>query len=325
MPHHDLHEDIPGNRPPPPPLDLLPYVPRVAKLIHSNAALEHWRQRCHESYRERCERLGERDTWKKRRESHVLSAWMRQQDEEAILKWVNEGNPWCAAELGEAELWTTEGVTVSMPDGNQKRVGILIPPDLEIGKEPYAEGPIPFSRCLRLSMADCFSVLALIHDSGRSDGKRIIPFDLDEWNGETNFWYVRSGEVAKFCSRDQATIEDCFACVEADLRDRDFSSEKSRQLGGDDESVYRPMKEFVKEPFDTFAKVTSILKKNPWIRTLKPNPRRLKIHAGDWQKFLNEGATSPVDPLDMPAEMVDEAVREVEERKAKVRGSKPKK
>ena len=98
----------------------------------------------------------------------------------------------------------------------------------------------------------------------------------------------------------------------------------AKAVGGVDDDAFRPASEFVKGPFDTFAKVRKVLKQNTWIRTQKPNKQRLKIHAGDWQKFLNVGPAS-VDPLDLPAEMVDKAVKEVADRTAKERTNRSKK
>ena len=55
-------------------------------------------------------------------------------------------------------------------------------------------------------------------------------------------------------------------------------------------------------------------------RRPSPTARRLYIHAGDWQRMLHQQAAT--DPLDLPAETVDAAVKEVERRKADVRDSR---
>jgi hypothetical protein len=90
--------------------------------------------------------------------------------------------------------------------------------------------------------------------------------------------------------------------------------------GVDDATAYRPAKEFLVAPFSDYKAIRKALEKNPRIRTRRPTTRRLLIHAGDWHEMRNH--CTEMDPLDMPAEAVDKAVREVERRKAEVRNSR---
>jgi hypothetical protein len=86
----------------------------------------------------------------------------------------------------------------------------------------------------------------------------------------------------------------------------------------------------------SFGQLRTVLKNHPEIYTEqpltkkgKPNPRRLRVDADDWEEYerrqagkQQEGATQ--DPLDQEAETVD-AVLEFERRKAEVRQEKEKK
>ncbi len=91
-----------------------------------------------------------------------------------------------------------------------------------------------------------------------------------------------------------------------------------------DDSAFRPAKEFLGEQFDTYGKLTAALERNPSIRNRKPSKQRLEIHAGDWLKFLNERAAEQIDSLDLSAELVDDAVKNIEARKAAERAKKSK-
>jgi hypothetical protein len=92
---------------------------------------------------------------------------------------------------------------------------------------------------------------------------------------------------------------------------------------GDDPTAYRPMKEFLDpERFPDYGSIRRALTAHPWIRTRRPSPkaRRRFIHAGDWQSMLNQQTAT--DPLDVPAETVDAAVKEVERREAEARAAR---
>lgn len=100
----------------------------------------------------------------------------------------------------------------------------------------------------------------------------------------------------------------------------------------EDGSAYRPKKECLGDKHPNFKTVDKALMENEWIRTRrpvssksgKPIRNRLEVHVGDWHKYLASLAGKTPDPLDMPAEIVDEKVREIEARKAQERARRPK-
>ena len=173
-------------------LDRLPCALRVAELIRTPGLFEHWRKRCHESFRERQERRKKLDAWKQQRASHML----QQHSEQAILNCENEGNP------------------------------CQVPPELESDKEPYGDGPLPILSLHPLSLSDCYFILALVHDDKRRDACRInrfgpdeienLTFPSDEWR-EWSFWRSQSERVSGLRSEHQMTLDDCLARVESDL------------------------------------------------------------------------------------------------------------
>lgn len=83
---------------------------------------------------------------------------------------------------------------------------------------------------------------------------------------------------------------------------------------------FRPAKEFLDtERFPDFKTIHKHLAAHPEVRTRKPSPRRLKIHAADWIKSL-----ANTDPLDLPCTVVD-AIRDAETRKAEINRGKGRK
>jgi hypothetical protein len=93
-----------------------------------------------------------------------------------------------------------------------------------------------------------------------------------------------------------------------------------------DNSAFRPAKELLSPEFPTYKAQHRALEKNPQIRWQRPTSKkgkpianRLEIHAGDWNEFLNQRAQANPNPLDLPAEVVDAAVQEVERRKRQTR------
>jgi hypothetical protein len=100
-----------------------------------------------------------------------------------------------------------------------------------------------------------------------------------------------------------------------------------REAAAEDESAYRPAKEFIDpERFPTFKAIRKALDQNEDIRhrrpisrqTGKPVSNRLEIHAGDWHAFLKQAQAAP-EPGELPAQLVVTMVEEVEQRKAEER------
>jgi hypothetical protein len=116
---------------------------------------------------------------------------------------------------------------------------------------------------------------------------------------------------------DPATVCDPVFDVKAKL---DAFGELMKQALADaDTAGYitaKGMMELLSERFPTIKAVRKHLEKHPAVRRKKPSPQRLLIHVGDLLKSLQNAGTA-ADPLDLPAEIVDKAVKEMELRKAK--------
>src|SRR5262249_37334622 len=91
---------------------------------------------------------------------------------------------------------------------------------------------------------------------------------------------------------------------------------KALRLKIEDPDSFRPARDFLIAPFDTFKAISRVLKKNHWIRRRKPSKQRLEIHAGDWHKFLSQNPSD--DMFDQSAAVVD-AMLETEKRKDEIR------
>jgi hypothetical protein len=85
---------------------------------------------------------------------------------------------------------------------------------VEDGQEPYAGGPLPFSSRHPLSLADCYLVLALVHNAERRDAGRINPFSPDDEDG-LRFYEAQQTHVHKLRQCDRMTLDDCLARIEA--------------------------------------------------------------------------------------------------------------
>jgi hypothetical protein len=83
-----------------------------------------------------------------------------------------------------------------------------------------------------------------------------------------------------------------------------------------DDAAFVPASSLLFDQYDTLKKLKAMLRLNPQIRTRKPSPQRLLVHAGDWHRALGQLKGASPDPLDLPAETVDAMVQDVQARKA---------
>jgi hypothetical protein len=90
-----------------------------------------------------------------------------------------------------------------------------------------------------------------------------------------------------------------------------------------DDSAYRPAKRFLDgNRFRSHKRLSAALKRNPWIRTRKPSPQRLEVHAGDWDRYLAMLDEAGFDALDVAAETADAFLTEVRRRQEEIRRRK---
>jgi hypothetical protein len=97
-----------------------------------------------------------------------------------------------------------------------KLIEAWVPPQFGDSQEPYVGGPLPFSPRHALSLADCYLVFALVHDAERRDASRIDPFPSGGEEG-LRFYHANLTNIYGLSNRDQLTLDDCLARVEADL------------------------------------------------------------------------------------------------------------
>jgi hypothetical protein len=50
-------------------------------------------------------------------------------------------------------------------------------------------------------------------------------------------------------------------------------------------AAYRPASECLGDSVKTYKGLRAILDREIWIRTMRPNPKRLKVHMGDWAEY----------------------------------------
>jgi hypothetical protein len=95
------------------------------------------------------------------------------------------------------------------------------------------------------------------------------------------------------------------------------------ELPADDDSAFRPASEFLDPSrVPDYKRLQRILRANPWIRTRKPSPQRLQIHAGDWHDCLSRLDAAGFDALDARPELVADFLNEAGNRQEEVRRRK---
>jgi hypothetical protein len=179
-------DDFLADGSPPPPLQRLLYGRRVGELARLPGAFAHWRGRCRECFRE----------------SRLRHAWFEDHNE----RW--PPGPIHGPERQALDRLADDGCPNAEPEP-------------EADQAPYVGGPLPLSPRHPLSQADCYLVLALIHDADRRDGGRIDPFGPGD-EREMIFWVAVGSHLPGLRASDQVTLDECLARVEGDLRERGF-------------------------------------------------------------------------------------------------------
>jgi hypothetical protein len=84
-------------------------------------------------------------------------------------------------------------------------------------------------------------------------------------------------------------------------------------------SAYSPAKDFLDaDRFPTFKALRTFLTKHPEIRTRKPSPQRLEIHAGDWMRHFRGKDGAAFDALDTSPEAVEAFLAESKARREEI-------
>jgi hypothetical protein len=106
-------------------------------------------------------------------------------------------------------------------------------------------------------------------------------------------------------------------------RQRARQSDRTDSVVRDDDSSFRPAKEFLDGSAVTSHKrLAGILKRNPWIRTRKPSKQRLEVHAGDWMRFRSTVGSAAFEVLDASGETIEEFLAAARERREQIRQRK---
>ena len=93
-----------------------------------------------------------------------------------------------------------------------------------------------------------------------------------------------------------------------------------------DDSVWISVSDLYPERFENYGACKRYLNKHSHeIRTDKPSPQRLVVHAGDWLKHWANADKGAFDSLDRKPELVDGFMAGIEKRKAKIRKKRPQK
>jgi hypothetical protein len=101
--------------------------------------------------------------------------------------------------------------------------------------------------------------------------------------------------------------------------------ERENRREGEDLSAYRSASEFLDAArHKDIAAIKRVLAKHPEIKTRKPSPQRLEIHAGDWLAYLKEEEMRSFTALDTNPEVVDAFLSEARRRQEIIRRDKTK-
>jgi hypothetical protein len=66
----------------------------------------------------------------------------------------------------------------------------------------------------------------------------------------------------------------------------------------------------------TIKKLHAALRANPWVRTHKPSPQRLEVHAGDWHRYIAKLDAAAFDNPNVDAFLAEARREEIKRRKA---------
>jgi hypothetical protein len=200
------------------PLDLLPYAAHVGRLVRSPGVLQLWRQRCQEAFQEYGCRFDKREAWEAQRKDYAAKEWKQVIPKSHEMPQVSDPPPREGCTWGMEVLISPDGLKTWFVEG-------WAPPEFDEKRRPFVGTILPFSDRHTPSLADCYFVLALIHDAKRPDAFRINPVFDDSWGPleEVREFAVWQSELKNLANLDldaQLTLDDCMHRVEIDLKDQ---------------------------------------------------------------------------------------------------------
>jgi len=110
-----------------------------------------------------------------------------------------------------------------------------LPPEFDSSHEPFNGSLLPFSSGHTPSLADCYLVLAVVHDAERRGPGKIRPFPVDDIAAGC-FFHAHMCNVEKLNESDQLALDDCLVRVEANL----IALEGSRPSGNIEATAVAP-------------------------------------------------------------------------------------
>jgi len=181
---------------------------------------------------------------------------------------------------------------------------------------------------VRQKMMEALARERLILEQWRQQAPSVFDFDAatrDLWE----LWRAEVGELRAPPPRptpgnhqEAAEAIDLFQRAVDELAEPPPAAALGAQTVVEDDSAYRPAKEFLDTQFTTYKRLRAALKANPWIRTQKPSTQRLVIHAGDWQRFRKGLDAAGFGALDLSAETVEAFMAEVRNRQQEIKQRK---
>jgi hypothetical protein len=264
------------------------------------------------------------ERWLARREDQrcALTEWQAQLDEYLRHLAAQPSDPWDESEpVGEGWEWRE-----SWRDPSDKvlyRISNWLPPRLTQSKPSVDDFPLPPPRHHDLTPDECWAALLAVHDVVRISREKLVKIFTSDFDALCR---RTEGLTEEHLHQLQGMLRAVMDTIPAggqpplstDLANGAPMDGAASAAAGDDPTAYRPAKEFLDQKrYPSYQAIRKALQAAPWIRTQKPSSQRLNIHASDWQRMLNQPVVA--DPLDLPAETVDAAVKAVEQRKAEVR------
>src|SRR5262249_25897488 len=143
---------------------------RVAELIRDRKALERWREMVLAAQAENLERIKEEKIFEAQRDVHILRelADLPPAEDDSVTPRPQADDP------------ILEFVKVPLLGGGEDVAGVPIPRNLRFEARPRTEVPLPLSRFRPLSLAECYAVLATIHDATLKGVENIDPWAATE-------------------------------------------------------------------------------------------------------------------------------------------------
>lgn len=208
----------------------------VARMLAEHNALDRWRDMARSAFAEFQGRERAAYLWNERREAHFRAVWERDKGKEPP-----DEPPIPGYVLELEKVFTERGLEKAKQGewGEKATLWAWVPPELCRDNQPLTDLPLPLPKHRSLSLAECYVVLAAIHDAKLAGVELIKPWTADDSSRPRS--YYETGllrRVNELGQADHPSLKVHLARVNADLlsagnKNRGKPSNRGRRVDSD--------------------------------------------------------------------------------------------